>query len=416
MNNINILRKATELGLSWCFLRDEKSVNSVIENNQGDLDILITPEHEEKFKTYLSENKFYNYGKGNMFIKFDESITIDVHCEPYTRLPFLTFEYLENKIVKKNNLNFPNYSVLVQIYLLHPMDIFGIKGFRPITNLKHDYILKYGDNFLQKNLTDTLINKSYLKNMLNKLILLNDIKSFNDYYIKISKKIKINYWSNLSSISLLFSRHVVSRFRSEFKKTKILSVTGVDGSGKTTLINEVSNEYKRHNLKVKVLYFGALGSFFLPIKWLFYLKKIFISKKNKVEKSSNNKTESNVSKYLQFFLFFEYSFRSLVILYYRLCNVDIIILDRHWIDLLRSDINFQLLFKFRKLVNADKIFMIKGDTKEFYSRKGEYSPHILKQHQQTLESSLHKYYSGNFKIITDKTTNIRLDNLMSSVL
>ena len=191
---------------------------------------------------------------------------------------------------------------LVQIYLLHPMDIFGIKGFRPITNLKHDYILKYGDNFLQKNLTDTLINKSYLKNMLNKLILLNDINSFNDYYIKISKKIKINYWSNFSSISLLFSRHVVSRYRSEFKKTKILSVTGVDGSGKTTLINEVSNEYKRHNLKVKVLYFGALGSFFLPIKWLFYLKKIFTSKNNKGEKSLNNKTKTNVYKYLQLIL------------------------------------------------------------------------------------------------------------------
>lgn len=90
------------------------------------------------------------------------------------------------------------------------------------------------------------------------------------------------------------------------------------------------------------------------------------------------------------FFFFEYFLRYIKLMYMLKLKKQIVVTDRYLYDSFRRDnIDSECVKLFLNIFpKPDYIFFMKGDTKEFFNRKGEYTPEILNNHQDDLYNGL----------------------------
>ncbi len=163
---------------------------------------------------------------------------------------------------------------------------------------------------------------------------------------------------------------------------------GIDGSGKTTLINKIKQSLENKNKKTKIVIMGWKKNFHLP--FLTYAARIFVNLKRRHYKSKNEKYPDRYSKefYKDRNLFFsivyylELWFRYIEALFSR---NDYILFDRYFYE--RLAFMKGLKFKFFKLVTPkpDFCFVLKAPVETIWKRKKEVSKENIKRYYKKIQ-------------------------------
>jgi len=172
--------------------------------------------------------------------------------------------------------------------------------------------------------------------------------------------------------------------------------------------------------KVKYFYLGSQGGYILPIVRIAEFKNKIMSFFKKVEEKKINRSKENFaismthSKLKEIILIFEYILRYVKLFYLMKIKNKIVISDRYLYDHFRTNtIDPKVVKFFSKLFpKPDYIFMMKGDTRKFFDRKKEYSPDILKIHQNDLINGL-KELNYNF---IEVDANKNQDDVLKEIL
>lgn len=394
-----ILKIFEELeNVNYCYIRDEKSFESIFLGDGSDIDLIVDYKNLNEAQNILQDNLFFNILGHKSFLHLKENIYFDLHNDEYERFPQLNINNALKRRIKKE-FYFFNDIDLYKILLIHPMDLSGIRGQRFYTQDKQDY-LKSNKDILQN--VDRELNKDFGQKFTSKLITYIQNNEF-DKIKQDNLKFKIlMYLHKPSYFKYFFQRMKKKIIKPEYQKSKLIIFMGVDGSGKTTAaqnsINFMKRYYGNNASKIEYFYLGSQGGYMLPLVQIAELKNKLKSlfKKEKVQKVDRAKSEyissSNHGKLKEMMLIAEYVVRYIKLQYLLKIKNKIVISDRYLYDYFRTDNTDPKVVKFFSKIfpKPDFIFMMEGDTQKFYDRKQEYSPKILKEHQDDLINGLRK--------------------------
>ena len=262
---IEFFRELNNKEIEYVVWKNCNLINKFLDGEEN-LDIFLEEKNKSKFKIFLKEKDWIevesttsNHHNINHYLYISENKIYHLHA--YFRLFTgnsisknydLTdlYNFFQNKIfLKKNNLWIMNYELQLKLYKIRiackQNSFFG--NFLINRDL-NNYINEY--NFLVKNIE----NKKYLQNLKNQ---------FGDRYLKINSKDETKDLLNLISkykrfnnfISFLFEVKFILKilFNKIFKikkfklnKNFFILISGADGSGKTTLINDLEKLFQRY--------------------------------------------------------------------------------------------------------------------------------------------------------------------------
>ena len=240
-----------------------------------------------------------------------------------------------------------------------------------------------------------------------------------------------HYWY-LKLLALLQSkklyRHLFSRLFTKvttFYKRRglLISIMGVDGSGKTTLSNNLNTFFKSYSPQQSsdIIYMGMLGPYILPINQLSNIYRFLFNKKATTEDAVDFNLINNmgaISKLKQKLVItlvgIDLILRNLLVIWRVYFLKQILITDRSIFDQ-HTQFNFNLILRAVRMVSVkpSHFIFLEGDTEEIYKRKKEYSPAELKKHQ-----NLHlSYLKNNYleKLIILDATQIEKTVLLKSL-
>ena len=222
-----------------------------------------------------------------------------------------------------------------------------------------------------------------------------------------SKTLKLKwllYQGNIFNIKYLFKRLKTKLILPNFQKGHLITIMGVDGSGKSTALvglEEFVNRYYNSDKKVEVIYMGSQGGYSLPIDKLAKLKNKLLNKKviKQSDSTINNAVKANAPRHnnsisISFFIkctliTIEYLMRLAKIHYLTKVKRKIVLTDRYVYDVAREGVDLNIVSLLAKLFpKPTRTFLMKGDVAEFFRRKGEYSVKELGEHQDALEKHL----------------------------
>ncbi|WP_323586247.1 hypothetical protein [Aliarcobacter butzleri] len=384
--------------VNYCYIRDKKSFESVFLEDDSDIDLIVDYKNLNEAQNILQDNLFFNILGHKSFLHLKENIYFDLHNDEYERFPQLNINNALKRRVKKE-FYFLNDIDLYKILLIHPMDLSGIRGQRYYTKDKQEY-LKNNKSLLLK--VNSELNNDFGQKFTSKLM--TDIQ--NNQFDKIKQdnlKFKIlMYLHKPSYFKYFFQRLKKKIFKSEYQKSKLIIFMGVDGSGKTTAaqntIKFMKRYYGNNASRIEYFYLGSQGGYMLPLVQIAQFKDKLKSmfKKNKIQKIDRAKSEnivpSNHGRLKEMLLVLEYIVRCIKLQYLLKIKNKIVVSDRYLYDYFRTDNTDPKVVKFFSKIfpKPDFIFMMEGDTQKFYDRKQEYSPKILKDHQDDLINGLRK--------------------------
>ncbi len=408
MNVKNILLKAESENLFYALVRPLAEVGPTLLKDTGDIDIFIRGQDFETWHSYLNENSYYRIPDTTVYATFDQNLVIDLHVGACRRAPYLDeYLYVRNSHLIEG-LRFVSEQMLFLIALLHPLDLAGVNGFRRYKSEKLSFIESH--TYL---ISDTVVVETLISNFgkVGARLLCLSLKKklasirFYSWVIKVILLVK----SRLARREL--GRRICARFR--VKPKPLIVVLGVDGAGKSTLIDGLTREFNRLQAGplAKVIYMGFLGGYRLPIasfaRWYTWFRDKRVKVETELDKRPQEVSSANANKngalaywVKSFFISFEFILRYLVIQRWRYFGGRVVVADRYVYDNAREDLGGKLFAWVERIApRPSNIIFLKGDANLFYSRKGEYDPEVLEGHQSKILSSLDCAGIDNVKII-----------------
>jgi len=282
---MKFISKLNKLNINYCHW---KSNNKLLEkfDKDSDLDLLIKISDKKKFEKFISKNLFYKVNTENKYIYhyYGYENNQIIHLHVYYKLItggkiyknfYYNSDYLLNNSEKLKEMNIPNPNK--EFIFLVARKMFEISSvFELITFFKEEGLfdeIKYLETKTRKkelvkylDVFELINYKEFIdiKNLLLK-------KKYFIIFIKYSFRKRLiyrKYFSNnyISSeitrlkkiINILFLKSI--KFNNQnYHKAKIISITGTDNSGKSSIIKELDNHFKKIT-KVKVFHVGQASN------------------------------------------------------------------------------------------------------------------------------------------------------------
>jgi thymidylate kinase len=385
--------------INYIYMRDFNFLKNIIKNKkiQDDIDLIINKKDKNKIINILHKHNYYSINKihsSNRDLFFYNALSDDLICFNIHINNLVKMTYLEGKILLENKQKDSflfvlksNYKLVILVFKdLFLNGLFSVKKYSKSKQIEIEKLIKNKENrkFLI-NFSKNVIGKRETKVLLKYL----DKKE----YDKITNN-RRNFQIRAIIKNPLFIRYIIKNVYGYLKSKVInpplfITFLGVDGSGKTTTINNVKEFVESTGRKIKTVYMGRWGGFLIPIH------KIFKSKKErKISLSMNEVEEKHMQKNFKFyfnlfirdcFYILEYSLRYFFrILPFRIMRKNIIC-DRYVYDLLLMKNKTKLLELFVKLYPKPKqVFILYNDPKILFKRKKELNVKELERQQNIL--------------------------------
>ncbi len=318
---MKIITALNKLNINYCHW---KSNDKLLENfnKDSDLDILIESSEKKKFEKFMNNNSFYKVNTENKYIYhyYGYEGNQIVHLHVYYKLItsgkiYKDFNFNSNYLLsdseKLKDINVPNPNK--EFIFLVARKMFEISSiFELITFFKEEGLfneIKYLEKKTKKkelikflDIFGLLNYKEFidLKNLLLK-------KRYFFIFIKYSCKKRLiyrNYFSNnymkseiirLKKILNILYLKLIKFNDQKYHKAKIISITGTDNSGKSSIISELNEHFKKIT-KVKIFHVGQANSTNKVYKQNL-IRKILNKKFNKLRNSNliNNQSIKNLN-------------------------------------------------------------------------------------------------------------------------
>ena len=186
----------------------------------------------------------------------------------------------------------------------------------------------------------------------------------------------------------------------------IITFSGLDGSGKTTLIKHLEKHFDEKRIKYSSL------SIYSDLSIYAFLRKLKSSSisKDKIlsdEEKNNSKTYKifRSKRAKKFFLLFDIAIIFFVKMYFKLSS-KVLIIDRYFYDFIMEitdDIKLYQRFLCFLFPSSNISFFIDTSPKTAFKRKGEYSIEIL-THRRKVYSNIFKYRPIDYFIDNNGTS------------
>lgn len=412
---LNFIESAS---IKYALLREKSTIENIISNKNSieDIDIYVDFNKAPKLIEYLSLKGFVRLLPNQLYINIDSGLKIDVHYGTYLRLPFPSEEFFLQNTEKVDGWSYLNKNSLFLVLLLHPLDLAGFRGQRQYTRDKLEFLNSHQNLILDneiKNYIESWLGKYFYKKIAE-LLLFDPSHIINHYaYLKLFAMIQSKdlYKFQLKRLK----RNLYSKVR---RKGLLISIMGIDGSGKTTLSNNLNqflnNHYKHRSSDV--IYMGMLGPYILPINKLSDIYRAILRKEKSNEDRVNFDEINSMSmarkikqRLLILLIGVDLVLRNLIVFWKLNFLRKILITDRSIFDQ-HTKFNFNFVLKIVRFLSIKPscFIFLKGDTNEIYKRKKEYTPSELQKHQNLHLDFLKNNYSTRLQILDASQTRNKL--------
>lgn len=388
----NILNKLNEKNINYVILREFEFLINKTEPKSNDLDLFIQKCELNKILKLFPKSKIKN-NKLQIYLYENKKIfRIDFHIKTITGFNYsfgIENEIIENKILKQNiyilNNNYKSLSLILRNILskkkIKKKDINEIN----IINIIKNY------EFFENKLSNIIGNKKTI--ILLKHLIEKNTKEINKQLLKY--KITFIIFSPRNYLNII--KDIFKIIKNRLKKQEFIAITGIDGSGKTTIAKELTKILNENNIKTKYIYLGKGNSNILPIQ--------------KIAKKINLKNKSKIKYILGFFIFSIDLFIRYWIKLYPKRRKFLIISDRYSSDLLLSKKvpNFIKIIIYKLFPNPTKIIFLNVPIRILLLRKKEDHINELKRQKKIFD-----IINLNKKIINIK--NINLEKTITKII
>ena len=403
---IEIVEELDNSNIKYVFLRHQENVFSALsDKSEDDVDIYLDSKRVDDFFNILRSKNFINISPKELFVDIETGLKLDVHFNPYIRLPFPSDNFFFENISKVRNWNFLNDKALYLVLLLHPLDFAGVRGQREYTQDKIKFLKDNNnliiDHSIKHYIESWLGNRFYQK-------LLGFVEEDIELIYKNYFGLKFSALSSGILHRLILKRLIRSLSLYRRKKGFIICLMGVDGSGKTTLANNIEKFYNSYfNRKTSIVfYMGLLGPYFLPIEALSRIYRLVaLIKPKKKDDLSNQKSHDFHSHGTKHFFIsgliaLDYFLRNIFVIWNVFILKRVVILDRSIFDQhTRYNSNKFISIVRRLILKPDKFIFLKGDVSEIFKRKKEYSIEELGKHQTAHLNYLEEEFGESLSVI-----------------
>ena len=418
---IEIVEELDNSNIKYVFLRHQDTVLSALSNeSEDDVDIYLESKRVDDFFNILRSKNFINISPKELFVNIETGLKLDIHFNPYIRLPFPDDHFFFENISRVWNWNFLNNKALYLVLLLHPLDFAGLRGQREYSQDKIKF-LKDNNNLIIdhsiKHYIESWLGKRFYQKLLG--FVEEDIELIYKNYFGL----KFSALSSGILHRLLLNRLIRSLRLYRRKKGFIICLMGVDGSGKTTLANNIEKFYNSYfNRKTSIVfYMGLLGPYFLPIEALSRIYRSVSSRKPKKKDDSSNQESHDFHNqgtkhfFISGLIALDYFLRNIFVVWNVFILKRVVILDRSIFDQhTRFNSNKFIGIVRRLTLKPDTFIFLKGDVSEIFKRKREYSIEELGKHQTAHLNYLEEEFGENLSVInaTDSFKNVLHNALM----
>ena len=419
---IEIVEELDNSNIKYVFLRHQDTVLSALsDESEDDVDIYLESKRVDDFFNILRSKNLINISPKELFVDIETGLKLDVHFNPYIRLPFPGDHFFFENICKVRNWNFLNNKALYLVLLLHPLDFAGLRGQREYTQDKIKF-LKDNNNLIIDNSV-----KHYIESWLGKRFyqkLLGFVEEDIELIYKNYFGLKFSALSSGMLHRLILKRLIRSLSLFRRKKGFTICLMGVDGSGKTTLANNIVkfyNSYFNRNSSIVYFHMGLLGPYFLPIEALSRIYRLVsLRKPKKKDDLSNQESHDFHNQGTKHFftsglIALDYFLRNIFVLWNVFILKRVVILDRSIFDQHTKFNSNKFIGIVRRLtLKPDTFIFLKGDVSEIFKRKREYSIEELGKHQTAHLNYLEEEFGENLSVInaTDSFKNVLHNALM----
>jgi hypothetical protein len=418
---IEIVEELDNSNIKYVFLRHQDTVLSALsDESEDDIDIYLESKRVDDFFNILRSKNFINISPKELFVNIETGLKLDIHFNPYIRLPFPDDHFFFENISRVWNWNFLNNKALYLVLLLHPLDFAGLRGQREYSQDKIKFLKDNNnliiDHSIKHYIESWLGNRFYQK-------LLGFVEEDIELIYKNYFGLKFSALSSGILHRLLLNRLIRSLRLYRRKKGFIICLMGVDGSGKTTLANNIEKFYNSYfNRKsLIVFYMGLLGPYFLPIEALSRIYRSVSSRKPKKKDDSSNQESHDFHNqgtkhfFISGLIALDYFLRNIFVVWNVFILKRVVILDRSIFDQhTRFNSNKFIGIVRRLTLKPDTFIFLKGDVSEIFKRKREYSIEELGKHQTAHLNYLEEEFGENLSVInaTDSFKNVLHNALM----
>ncbi|MCK4886896.1 MAG: hypothetical protein KAS96_05870, partial [Planctomycetes bacterium] len=340
----------------------------VPDNDPGDMDIVIPFDEYEKAVHIMRQQAYYMRGEFNtgqfLWNKYVDQVGfIQIHIH-------VDYSFFGRKIISFNDLyNGESVLTIEKEYVLFLVETF----------YKNNYSCKqykYGNfqKILDKARLDVLVAQDYgnIRSIINKAKRNYDTKN------RISKLMFLFHLFKENRFKLLINlfSHIRKKILKQVlpnKKDIFVVLLGVDGSGKTTLANNIQATCAKGGIFTKIIYMGIKNSIVNNVRG------IFASTLKKTDSvSANPEKEPGLLKKIYVILvgilyWVEYNLKWIFKIKLKAVNTQTLwLLDRSYLDVLvnyKSQFLSCLFLKFS--FKPDMVFFLVAEVDELYARKQE---------------------------------------------
>jgi len=395
-------------------------------SDESDLDILVKPTMVNKIVNFMNSNEaiqkveeeqrvgvnhYYLYFKNGDFLQIDllfKFIRKDV-------VYLSTTEVFANTIEVKGIKTYNNSTLFEHVLLFNILNNNGISKkyisyFKGLASNKQLSILanfnyKYGTSFTditdtsQFSKTEQAIVQKYLRSLAENS-LLNKIRLKSDYLKGIYRQLRAN-------------------------KGQIITFSGVDGAGKSTIIKEILHLLGRKYRK-KVIVLRHRPSL-LPIisAWKYGPKKAEQKSMERLPRQGNN--QSSISSYARFtYYYLDYILGQIYVWAKYLTRGYTVLYDRYYFDFIidgkRSNINISTSLPkwlYRFVAKPKLNFFLYADATTILARKQELDAPVIKnltEKYQSLFKELNQKHTGTYLPIENIDKAITLEIILNRLI
>ena len=194
----------------------------------------------------------------------------------------------------------------------------------------------------------------------------------------------------------------------------MIAFVGIDGSGKTSIIEGVGKRLKEDEIKFEVVYMG-LGSshYFKPLKWIMKLRAG--SREKRTGGSAKKLRKQNYRKRGFFWVLGQFS--ELWLRYFharKISKKKVVLFDRYFYDglILSGDYTCKILSRFTP--KPDKSFLITAPAKTIWKRKEEADVEDIKNYYNNAKR-IEKYFNIK-RIDNSKVLKSVVDKIYKEIL
>lgn len=366
---VNILKELNKQSFDYALIRN---YDFLFEGTPGkDIDIIIKEESVYNVKNFFISKNFVE----------QKICPFSKHFGFYKVFPE------ENKVLKFHfhvgGISGSYSEYLSQDILLRKKMIKGIPVISDedllISMIFHSKLGSKGEEKYRKKVEEILckdFDKKYVKKKLNNILLNEELTQ------KVLSLLYTHKFEELDKIKKNITRAFISKkllpvlkikffctvwkVKQLLKKPRVISFTGMDGAGKTTLTKEIKTFFENNKIPVKIVYTGRGKNNLLPIQ------KIGKPYKRFEKKIKLNKTITRIIySFSSFFFFLDSLLRYFFIIFPSKFKNEIIITDRYGSDILLMENVPKVLkiFYYKLLPKPMLTFYIFNSIKVLHKRK-----------------------------------------------